>query len=46
MYVANVSDTERFSHLPRVNGFICVSEHLVEHVEVEVGVRRAEVGCD
>ena len=44
--VADVSDTERVSDLPWVNDLIFVAEFLVEHLEVEVGVRRAEVGRD
>ena len=44
--VADVSDTERVSDLPWVNDLIFVAELLVEHLEVEVRVRQAEVGHD
>ena len=44
--VAYVSDAERVSNLPGVNDLIFVAELLVEHLEVEVGVRWAEVGRD
>ena len=44
--VADVSDAERVSDLPWVNDLIFVAELLVKHLEVEVGVRRAEVGRD
>jgi len=44
--VADVSDTKQVSDLSGLNDLIFVLELLVEHLEVEVGVRRAEVGHD